>query len=364
MEEKFGNNTIKDKRIFARGADDSKGHIMALLIGLELSQNVYGGLPVNVKLLLEGTEETGSYGMDEFIDKNKQLLDTDVVVIADAPTLRRGIPTILYGLRGYMGGEICIKTADKDKHSGTGSYIPNAVEILAYIVSQLQNPFTGEVSFPEFYEGIKQPSVEIEQRINQQYKNTAEGSEETARKDLQLKNTVGDITKTPAVRTTIYPSLDFQKIDGGGEGIIPSFACVKYSMRLVNGQNHEAIKQGFEGKVKNLGVDRYATVLFSYQKAGAAFFTNPDSLYQQIAGAALKKVFGSGEIDMIIDGASEPIASYYQQSLKRDIIFVALGNPADNCHAPNESMLWNHGVILGAKATVGLMYGYSTAFKR
>ncbi len=124
--EEFGGREIKDTRIYARGADDSVGHIMSIIWALETYQKVSGSLPINVKVMFEGAEEIGSPGMDAFIEKYKNVLQADLVIIEDAPTTRSGIPSIYTRLRGTLDGKICVKTSQKEGHSGGGSFIPNA----------------------------------------------------------------------------------------------------------------------------------------------------------------------------------------------------------------------------------------------
>ena len=363
VEEDFGGKKIKDTRVYARGADDSKGHIMAILGALEFYQS-YQKMLVNIKILFEGREEKSSAGMRKFIEAHQDLLKADAVIIADAPTLRAGIPSIYYGLRGYLGGEIEIVTSvEKKSHSGSRSFVPNSLGIASVLMHKLQDPLTGKVLFPEFYEGIIPPTAQLLKEIDEQYQDTSLATEEKAKKELGLIATVGDKTYSPAQRTTLFPSFDYQLVTGGGEGVLPNATSIKYAARLVRGQDSKRINDGLQRVIHQSGLEKIAKITLKAGEGDVAFYTDPTTIYQQVAGEALKKVWGTKELDRFIDGAGEPIASMYQEYITPNIIFVAYGHPNDNCHGTNESMLWKNGVLLGVESTVALLYEFGRVKK-
>ena len=107
-EEEWNNGKINDERIYARRAVDAAGHILSTIWAIEAYEAVHGALPVNVKLMFEGAEEIGSPGMDAFVEKYKEQLRTDLVIINDTWTNQAGIPMFHERLRGSLNGKLFI----------------------------------------------------------------------------------------------------------------------------------------------------------------------------------------------------------------------------------------------------------------
>ena len=119
--------SVRDGKIYARGASDDKGQVLMHVKALEAIIKTDGKLPINVKLLIEGEEEIGSPHLPSFIEKNKELLKADVLVISDTGMIEKGKPSITYGLRGLTGLQIDIQGANSDLHSGAyGGGVQNA----------------------------------------------------------------------------------------------------------------------------------------------------------------------------------------------------------------------------------------------
>ncbi len=110
--------TVRDGKLFARGASDDKGQVIVHVNALEAHLR-NGGCPVNVKFLIEGEEEIGSPNLDGFIAKNKRLLSCDVVVVSDTAMFAKGRPSICCGLRGLAYIEVSLTGTDRDLHSGS-----------------------------------------------------------------------------------------------------------------------------------------------------------------------------------------------------------------------------------------------------
>jgi acetylornithine deacetylase/succinyl-diaminopimelate desuccinylase-like protein len=100
---------IRDKKLYARGASDDKGQVFMHFKALQAILKTTGTLPINVKFLIEGEEEICSPNLPLFVEENKELLCSDVIVISDTSMMERGKPTIVYGLRGLCGIQIDVK---------------------------------------------------------------------------------------------------------------------------------------------------------------------------------------------------------------------------------------------------------------
>src|SRR5699024_5097425 len=106
--------TIRDGRIYCRGAGDNKGQLMAQLLAVETYQKVVGPLPINLKFVFEGEEESGSPNIAPFVEEYKDLLKADLVYTSDGPMHESGRPFVLLGVRGILYVELNAKGADWD----------------------------------------------------------------------------------------------------------------------------------------------------------------------------------------------------------------------------------------------------------
>ena len=144
---------IRDGKLFCRGATDSKVHVMAWLSALESLLNS-GELSVNVKLLFEGEEESGSETIGAFLKKSPEKVATDIALISDGIIRSPEQPSLIYGLRGIITLEVHIDGPHRDLHSGHfGGTVHNPAQVIAEIVSQLHDE-TGRVTVPGFYDDV------------------------------------------------------------------------------------------------------------------------------------------------------------------------------------------------------------------
>ncbi len=347
--ETFGNKTIHDTRIYARGSDDSIGHIMSIVWSLDAYKALYGKLPVNVKVMFEGAEEIGSPGMDKFVEKYRDLLKADIVLIEDSPTNKAGIPLICQRLRGTLDGKLCVQTAVKESHSGGGSYIPNAEGVLAAVMTQIENPLTKEVAL-DAWNNYQKPTPE---EIGYVSKLRPDLTEKKVKEKYGVLATVGQ--GELAELTILKPSWDWQPVtQQGKEGVIPSQVCKVFMARLVPGQEPKEIFSELEEKVKHLPEAEYAKITVAYISDSPAFVMSKESRYYPTVREAVKRAFGATELEYVWDGAGEPIASYFQAQ-GFPVILTGWGSPDDNPHATNESMLVEHGLMLGVRGNVDIM---------
>ncbi|RKX29511.1 MAG: peptidase M20, partial [Candidatus Zixiibacteriota bacterium] len=131
---------IRAGYIYARGATDDKGQTFAQIKGLEAVIKATGTLPINVKFVVEGEEETHSVNLPKFIRQNKKLLKSDIVVVSDTAQFNKQLPAVTYGLRGIASVELFVYGPNRDVHSGSfGGAIANPVNILCSMVGQLHD---------------------------------------------------------------------------------------------------------------------------------------------------------------------------------------------------------------------------------
>ncbi len=308
-----------------------------------------GQLPVNVRFLIEGEEEVGGEGIEHYVKQNPEKLTCDAVLISDNHMFADGLPAIDVGLRGMVYTEITVRGAEHDLHSGMyGGAAPNAINVLAYIVSQLKN-LDGVIQVPGFYSDVLE--LTAEQRAS--WGGLPFDEEEMRKHEIGSKALTGEPGYTALERIWARPTLDANGIIGGftAEGaktVIPAVAKCKVSMRLVPHQNPNKIWEAFESYVKSL-CPPYAEVEVEYIHGADPVLLPTDSPYMKAAVDALHEVYGKEPI-LMRSGGSIPIVSLFSNVLNAPSVLMGFGLPDDNLHAPNEKMKLAN-VFSGIKAS-------------
>src|ERR1700750_2466280 len=232
--------TIRDGKIYARGACDDKGQFYMHVKAFELMmQN--GGLPCNIKFMIEGEEEVGSSNLGIFVKANKERLKADVVLISDTSMISMENPSLETGLRGLSYLEVEVTGPNRDLHSGVyGGAVANPATILAKMIASLHDE-NNHITIPGFYNDVIDLTPEERKALN-----SAPYDEEEYKKDLDVEELWGEKGYSTFERTGTRPTLELNGIWGGyvGEGaktVLPSKANAKISMRLVPNQTFEEI---------------------------------------------------------------------------------------------------------------------------
>lgn len=337
--------TIKAGSIYARGSTDDKGQLFTHLAALDwLSNDEWGeDWPVNIKLLLEGEEESGGENIEWLVKEHAATgkFDADVCLISDTGFVDSQSPTIEYALRGIVYAQIDVKLSDNDLHSGLyGGSVLNPANALSYIISKLYDATTGKILIPGIYNGVK--------KLGKKEKNDLSKipfEANTYLKDAgNAKALFGENGFTTTERTTARPSLDINGIWGGfiGAGaktIIPATAHAKISIRTVENQNPKEIAELLESYIKKIspkGVEVSIKVIHT----GDGVSVNLNSKWMKIVSESLQEVFDN-EVVFSRSGGSIPVAALIQNILKIDPILVGYGLPDDGLHAPNEKFSLN-----------------------
>ncbi len=331
--------TIREGRVYARGASDDKGEIMALIHGVQQLIDEQGALPLNVIFLLEGEEERGSYSLFEFMHKPgvAEELACDVIVVSDTGMAAPDIPSFSYGLKGLCCFELRVDGPAMDLHSGIfGGAIDNPITTLCEMIATTHDA-DNHVTVEGFHEGVEP---------------IADWEKESWKRVPGMSNAeLAELTGVPALRTEkgytgaecVYarPTFELNGISGGYEGegsktVIPTHAIAKMSCRLVPGQDPvkvmEKVKAHFE-KVCPPSV----RMTFTMQHAGDAYISDPHSPYGKAAQQALTETFGNPPV-LVREGGSIPIIAEISKVLGKDALFLGLDLPDARIHSPNENM--------------------------
>ncbi|MBT7617818.1 MAG: M20/M25/M40 family metallo-hydrolase, partial [Calditrichaeota bacterium] len=146
--------------IVARGSADDKGQLFMHIKAVEAYTKTVGKPPINIKFLLEGEEEIASPSLAAFLEKNKDDLKADIIIISDTGMIGPGKPAITYGLKGLTYMELDVTGPDHDLHSGEfGGAVANPVEILARMVASVKDE-NGRIQIPGFYDKVAEVTAE------------------------------------------------------------------------------------------------------------------------------------------------------------------------------------------------------------
>jgi acetylornithine deacetylase/succinyl-diaminopimelate desuccinylase-like protein len=294
-----------------------------------------GDLPLNVTILFEGEEESGSPSLNPFLKANRKELSCDLALVCDTNMWDERTPAITTRLRGMMHDEVIITGPAVDLHSGLyGGAAMNPIRVLTRILADMHNR-NGKVMIPDFYDGV----TEAPKKTREQW----DRLKMTAHKFLGpvgLKLPAGESRRTVLEQVWTRPTADVNGIIGGytGEGtktVIPSRASAKISFRLVGDQDPVKIRKNFRNFVKER-VPADCKVEFSSTRGGSpAIEFDETSPYMLTAAKALKQEFGREPV-MMGCGGSIPIVQSFKNILGMDSMLVGFGLNDDAIHSPNE----------------------------
>jgi len=325
---------VRDGIIYARGATDNKGQMLAHILGVGEAMAADGDLPVNIILLFEGEEEIGSPNLEPFLREHREELACDIVAVSDTGMVAPGIPTFTYGLRGITCLELDVVGPSADLHSGCwGGSIANPASAIARLAASLHNP-DGSVAIPGFYDQVTDLQ-DWERDAWEPLNNDQETLDLTGSPTL-----VGEPGFSDVERRWGRPTAEINGIGSGyqGEGsktIIPSRAHLKISFRLVPNQDPDQILELAEAHLRAQPIEG-CTLEITRGHSGSAYVMDPHSDFGKAAQAALVETF-SNEVSLIREGGSIPIIQSFKDVLEADTLLLGLALPDAQIHSPNEN---------------------------
>lgn len=348
--------TIRDGKIYARGSSDDKGQMYMHVKAFETMMQS-GGLPCNVKFMIEGEEEVGSANLGRFIKANKEKLKADMILISDTGIISNEHPSITVGLRGLSYLEVEVTGPNRDLHSGMyGGAVENPINVLCEIIHKMKDE-KGRITIPGFYDRVVELSKSEREAMAKQPFNL-----EKYKKDLGIDEVFGEEGFSTIERTGIRPTFDVNGIWGGytGEGaktVLPSKAHAKVSMRLVPNQDPEEITRLFTEHFQRLA-PKTVKVKVTPHHGGEPAMVSTQSVAYKAAALAVEEAWGKAPIPTR-EGGSIPIVALFQKELGLDSLLMGFGLDEDAIHSPNESYgIFNY--IKGIE-TITLFYKHFAA---
>lgn len=325
--------TVRDEKIYARGACDDKGQFYMHVKAFELMMQT-GALPCNVKFMIEGEEEVGSANLGLFVAENKERLKADVVLISDTSMISLEHPSLETGLRGLSYVEVEVTGPNRDLHSGVyGGAVANPATILAKLIASMHDE-NNHITIPGFYDKVVELSSKERDDLNK-----APYDESEYKEDLEVEELWGEKGYSTLERTGTRPTLEVNGIWGGyiGEGaktVLPSKAFAKISMRLVPNQSSDEITQLFQNYFEKIA-PKSVKVKVSPHHGGEPVVTPTDSIAYKAAQKAILESFGKEPIPTR-GGGSIPIVALFEKELGIKTVLMGFGLDSDNLHSPNE----------------------------
>lgn len=303
--------TVRDGRLYARGASDDKGNFLPVLhAACEL--HAAGRLPVNVRVLIEGQEEAGSELVMDWIASDRR--GADAAIVFDSGMAAENVPAITTACRGLIGLTVDVRVADRDLHSGLyGGVAPNAIHALEQMLRAVV-PGPGEALREELRAGTS-AVPEAERRSWREVPPNPEFHEKTgAQADLEVNGIVAGAIHE--LRT-----------------IIPAAARANLSLRTAPGQRSAELAPVLERLLRDAAPEGARVEIASHVAEPAEF--DPESPPLRVARTAFERATGRAPA-LVRSGGTIPIlAAFAERGIQTIVSGFAL--PEDQIHAPNES---------------------------
>jgi acetylornithine deacetylase/succinyl-diaminopimelate desuccinylase-like protein len=327
---------VRDGSLYGRGVVDDKGQVWMHLKAVEAWTHLRGRPPMNLRLIVEGEEESGSVHFDELVERLGDRLTANVAVISDTAVFAPDVPSLCTGLRGLCNLDVTVEGPSLDLHSGYfGGAVANPAAVLARMIAQLHDEH-GRVAVPGFYDDVIEPSAEERAAFARLPFDEAAFLHDAG----DAPATAGEEGWSVLERTWARPTVEVNGVHGGYGGpgsktIVPARATAKISCRLVVDQHPDRIGQLVEEHLQRLAPAGVRVRIHREPGGGMPVLTPLDHPAVQAGRRAMRHGFGADPA-IIRSGGSIPAVATFQQRLGLPAVMIGVGLPDDQIHAPNE----------------------------
>lgn len=321
---------VVDGKLYGRGTADNKGPLSAHLCAVEFYMKEYGELPVNLKFLFEGCEESNSAGLHEFIDEHIDLLRSDITYFSDGSKNHDDTPIIALGVKGMLYVELVLTSMTRDLHSQYAPVLPSAAWQMVELLGKLRQ--NGKSTIPGFYDDII-PVSPAERAIYDALPDVRENLHETYGAYPSYDPELGYYGQLNGM-----PSFNLSGIQSGHTGkgtatVLTSKAMARLDMRLVAAQDGEKILESLKKHIRDLGYDNVEVICHGITPPSK---TPIDTPYLEPVKRATEKVFGKS---IVYPNRPSTAPDYFWTSLlKTPTIQVRWCDFDSDNHAPNEHL--------------------------
>jgi len=324
---------VEGDRVWGRGTGDNKGQHLAMLNAIALWRELHGELPIRIKVILEGDEETGSVPLPKFIEANRARLKADLCCYSDGPMFPNDQPVLLMGVRGNLGLEFVAKGAKRNLHSGNfGGVAPNPTLDLIHLLAEMVDR-EGRLHVPGAgYADVKVTPADLA-AVKALKVDHAGFKESTG-----VEPITGDDDALFHERLMLRPAFNVSGFASGYTGagqktIIYKDALAKADVRLVGGQDPDKVLEAIREFARKRG---YHGIEIRSLKATPASRTPLDHPMVPLVKNAVEKGFGKTVLVVPSLGGTTP-DFVFTRLLGLPSIVVPLAPYDENNHAPNES---------------------------
>lgn len=352
--------TIGGGKLFARGVADNKGDLVARLTAIKVLQKVEGGLPCNIKFLIEGEEEIGSPNLAPYIEKYKDLFKADACIWEFGGKDEQDRISMVAGIKGMAYMELSCVGAEIDMHSSVGAYVDNAAWRLVQALATMRNQ-DNEILVDGFFDGI-QELTETEKKAVKELPFNEKAVTELYGLKRPLITTAQGID--PRVAMVAKPTMTICGIESGytGEGaktVLPKNAKMKLDCRLVPGQDPDHILECIQAHLNKHGFDDIKVSLLNGQKAYRSDFSHPFVVHVM---ETAREVYQRDGVLAPNSAGTGPMF-VFGEHLNLPIVSTGVGWVGSKAHAPNESIRlqdFEQGIVYMAH----MLSGFSAALRK
>jgi acetylornithine deacetylase/succinyl-diaminopimelate desuccinylase-like protein len=320
--------TIKDGRMYGRGAADDKAGIVAHLSAIRAFRDLAGAdFDLGITVFVEGEEEAGSPSFVSFLNEYKELLDSDVIVVADSVNWTTDIPALTTTLRGLVSLEFEVSTLDHAVHSGMyGGAVPDSMMAMLRILNSFWNK-DGTVSIAGLHESESTSLSYTEDQLR------VDSGLLPSTRAIGVGNILGRLWSKPAL-TVI--GLDATTVAMSSNTLLPAIRA-KVSLRIAPGENPETALNALKRHIL-ANNDFSAVISFGEVELGKPFGTGDDGWAKPLAEQSLTLAFGNDSVDIGIGGSIPFIADLKALFPRAQILVTGVEDPDSRAHSPNESV--------------------------
>jgi len=324
---------VRDGKIYARGAADNKANIASRLAAIEAFLQVEGGLPCNVKFIVEGEEEIGSPHLSQFIERERARLRGDGAIWEFGGLDYGDVPAVTLGLKGMLYVELKVETLAKDAHSARAAIAENPAWRLVRALNTIRDE-SGRVTVAGWYDEVREFTPEELKALER-----APIDEDQLKRELGITEFLRGLSGLELKKALAgAPTANIAGIWSGytGEGhktVLPASAQAKLDFRLVPDQDPAKLARLLKDHLKAHGYD---DIEVKVQAANPPARTPLDSELARIACDTAREIFGKEPIVHVSSAGSGPL-HLFTQELGLPTVAIGCNHPFSNTHAPNEN---------------------------
>ncbi len=324
---------IRENQVYARGAVDNKGQCFYSLTALKAFFSLAKECNFNLKVFIEGEEESGSKGTSAILKEKRKELEADSLLVVDFGIPNIETPGITVGMRGLVTLEVECENSRVDLHSGShGGIALNPNRVLATLLAGMWDE-KGHVKIPGFYEDVKPLSKEALAKIDMSF------DQDDYFKKFGVRAVCKEEGFSLKESNWLRPALEINGMSGGYSGIgfktiIPSKSQAKISCRLVPAQDPKKIVKLIEAYFQ-ANTPKGLKIKVTSLGGAPSYHSSLNSSLVKTVNLAYEEVFGKS-CQYLFSGASVPIIVELAEVSGAEVAMMGVGHDEDDIHAPNE----------------------------